>query len=107
MITGIKVGKYHPSLTTVYDCDVDMAFCHRYKFVVKVAFGRKHNDVCVFVKKRKRTVHKVGGRIGMSKDTVAVMEKAIKNGAMTIAVTNNAQISSRSESGPCIKLADE
>ncbi|MDE7337231.1 MAG: SIS domain-containing protein, partial [Clostridia bacterium] len=27
---------------------------------------------------------------GMSKDTVAVMEKAIANGAMTIAVTNNA-----------------
>ena len=27
----------------------------------------------------------------MSKDTVAVMEKAIKNGAMTIAVTNNEQ----------------
>ena len=27
---------------------------------------------------------------GMSKDTIAVMEKAIANGAMTIAVTNNA-----------------
>ncbi len=63
MVTGIKVGKYHPSLTTVYDCDVDM----------------------------KNTCMVIISQSGMSKDTVAVMEKAIKNGAMTIAVTNNAQ----------------
>ena len=63
MLTGIKVGKYHPSLTTVYDCNVDM----------------------------KNTCMVIISQSGMSKDTVAVMEKAIKAGAMTIAVTNNAQ----------------
>lgn len=61
--TGIKVGKYHPSLTTVYNCDVDM----------------------------KNTCMVVISQSGMSKDTIAVMDKAMKNGAMTIAVTNNAQ----------------
>lgn len=60
--TGIKVGKYHPSLTTVYDCDVNM----------------------------KNTCMVIISQSGMSKDTVAVMQKAIKSGAMTIAVTNNA-----------------
>ena len=63
MMTGIKVGKYHPSLTTVYNCNVDM----------------------------KNTCMVIISQSGMSKDTVAVMEKAIKAGAMTIAVTNNAQ----------------
>ncbi len=63
LLSGIKVGKYHPSLTTVYDCDADM----------------------------KNTCMVIISQSGMSKDTVAVMEKAIKNGAMTIAVTNNAQ----------------
>lgn len=61
--TGIKVGKYHPSLTTVYDCDVDM----------------QHTCMVVI------------SQSGMSKDTIAVMEKAMKNGALTVAVTNNAQ----------------
>ncbi len=61
LITGISVGKYHPSLTTVYDSDVNM----------------------------KNTCMVVISQSGMSKDTVAVTEKAIKNGAMTIAVTNN------------------
>lgn len=61
--TGIKVGKYHPSLTTVYDCDVDM----------------------------KNTCMVVISQSGMSKDTIAVMQKAMKNGAMTVAVTNNAE----------------
>ena len=46
-----------------YDCDVDM----------------------------KNTCMVIISQSGMSKDTLAVMEKAIKNGAMTIAVTNNAQ----------------
>ncbi|MDE5549518.1 MAG: SIS domain-containing protein, partial [Clostridia bacterium] len=63
LLTGIKVGKYHPSLTTVYNTDVDM----------------------------KNTCMVIISQSGMSKDTVAVMEKAIANGAMTIAVTNNAQ----------------
>ena len=63
LLTGIKVGKYHPSLTTVYDADVDM----------------------------KNTCMVIISQSGMSKDTVAVMEKAIANGAMTIAVTNNDQ----------------
>ncbi|MDE5616285.1 MAG: SIS domain-containing protein [Clostridia bacterium] len=62
LLTGIKVGKYHPSLTTVYNADVDM----------------------------KNTCMVIISQSGMSKDTVAVMEKAIANGAMTIAVTNNA-----------------
>lgn len=61
--TGIKVGKYHPSLTTVYDCNVDM----------------------------KNTCMVVISQSGMSKDTIAVMDKAMKNGALTVAVTNNAQ----------------
>ncbi len=61
--TGIKVGKYHPSLTTVYDCNVDM----------------------------KNTCMIVISQSGMSKDTIAVMDKAMKNGALTVAVTNNAQ----------------
>ncbi|MDE6758012.1 MAG: SIS domain-containing protein [Clostridia bacterium] len=63
LLTGIKVGKYHPSLTTVYNSDVDM----------------------------KNTCMVIISQSGMSKDTVAVMEKAIANGAMTIAVTNNDQ----------------
>lgn len=61
--TGIKVGKYHPSLTTVYDCNVDM----------------------------KNTCMVVISQSGMSKDTIAVMDKAMKNGALTVAVTNNSQ----------------
>lgn len=61
--TGIKVGKYHPSLTTVYDCNVDM----------------------------KNTCMVVISQSGMSKDTIAVMDKAMKNGALTVALTNNAQ----------------
>lgn len=61
--TGIKVGKYHPSLTTLYDCNVDM----------------------------KNTCMVVISQSGMSKDTIAVMDKAMKNGALTVAVTNNAQ----------------
>lgn len=61
LTTGIKVGKYHPSLTTVYDCDVDM----------------KHTCMVVI------------SQSGMSKDTIAVMDKAMKNGALTVAVTNN------------------
>ena len=61
LLTGIKVGKYHPSLTTVYDVDVDM----------------------------KNTCMVIVSQSGMSKDTVAVAEKAIAGGAMTIAVTNN------------------
>ena len=52
--TGIKVGKYHPSLTTVYDCNVDM----------------------------KNTCMVVISQSGMSKDTIAVMDKAMKNGAL-------------------------
>ncbi len=71
LITGIKVGKYHPSLTTVYDSNVDM----------------------------KNTCMVIISQSGMSKDTVAVMEKAIKNGAMTIAVTNN-------EDSPIAKTCD-
>ena len=63
LLTGIKVGKYHPSLTTVYNSDVDM----------------------------KNTCMVIISQSGMSKDTIAVMEKAIANGAMTIAVTNNDQ----------------
>ncbi|MBD5100590.1 MAG: SIS domain-containing protein [Clostridiales bacterium] len=63
LLTGIKVGKYHPSLTTVYNADVDM----------------------------KNTCMVIISQSGMSKDTVAVMEKAIANGAMTVAVTNNDQ----------------
>jgi len=62
LLTGIKVGKYHPSLTTVYNAEVDM----------------------------KNTCMVIISQSGMSKDTIAVMEKAIANGAMTIAVTNNA-----------------
>lgn len=69
--TGIKVGKYHPSLTTVYDCDVDM----------------QHTCMVVI------------SQSGMSKDTIAVMEKAMKNGALTVAVTNN-------EQSPIAKNAD-
>lgn len=63
LLTGIKVGKYHPSLTTVYDCDVNM----------------KHTCMVVI------------SQSGMSKDTIAVMDKAMKNGALTVAVTNNAE----------------
>lgn len=63
LLTGIKVGKYHPSLTTVYNADVDM----------------------------KNTCMVIISQSGMSKDTVAVAQKAIESGAMTIAVTNNDQ----------------
>lgn len=59
--TGIKVGKYHPSLTTVYNANVDMT-----------------NTCMVII-----------SQSGMSKDTIAVMEKAKKAGALTIAVTDN------------------
>lgn len=61
LYSGMKVGKYHPSLTTVYDADVDM----------------------------KNTCMVIVSQSGMSKDTVAVMRKAKKLGAMTIGVTNN------------------
>ncbi|MDE7328549.1 MAG: SIS domain-containing protein [Clostridia bacterium] len=71
LLTGIKVGKYHPSLTTVYNADVDM----------------------------KNTCMVIISQSGMSKDTVAVAEKAIANGAMTIAVTNN-------EESPIAKSCD-
>ena len=71
LTTGIKVGKYHPSLTTVYNADVDM----------------------------KNTCMVVISQSGMSKDTVAVTQKAIENGAMTIAVTNNAD-------SPVAKMCD-
>lgn len=71
LTTGIKVGKYHPSLTTVYDCDVDM----------------KHTCMVVI------------SQSGMSKDTIAVMDKAMKNGALTVAVTNN-------QESPIAKNAD-
>lgn len=62
IITGIKVGLYRPSLTTIYDKDIDM------------------KDTCMVIISQS----------GMSKDTIAVTENAKKNGAMTIAVTNNA-----------------
>ena len=61
LYSGMKVGKYHPSLTTVYDADVDM----------------------------KNTCMVIVSQSGMSKDTIAVMRKAKKLGAMTVGVTNN------------------
>ena len=61
LYSGMKVGKYHPSLTTVYDADVDM----------------------------KHTCMVIVSQSGMSKDTIAVLRKAKKLGAMTIGVTNN------------------
>lgn len=71
IVTGIQVGLYHPSLTTVYNKDMDMT----------------------------KTCMVVISQSGMSKDTIAVTQNAIKNGAMTIAVTNN-------EDSPVAKMAD-
>ena len=71
IITGIQVGLYRPSLTTIYHKDIDM----------------------------KNTCMVVISQSGMSKDTIAVTENAKKNGAMTIAVTNN-------EDSPVAKMAD-
>lgn len=71
IVTGIHVGLYRPSLTTIYNKDIDM------------------KDTCMVIISQS----------GMSKDTVAVTEYAIKNGAMTIAVTNN-------EDSPAAKMAD-
>ncbi|MDE6275972.1 MAG: SIS domain-containing protein [Clostridia bacterium] len=71
IVTGIHVGLYRPSLTTIYNKDIDM----------------------------KNTCMVVISQSGMSKDTIAVTENAIKNGAMTIAVTNNAD-------SPVAKMAD-
>ena len=71
IITGIQVGLYRPSLATIYGKDIDM----------------------------KNTCMVIISQSGMSKDTVAVTENAIKNGAMTIAVTNNAD-------SPVAKMAD-
>lgn len=70
LYSGIKVGKYHPSLTTVYDADVDM----------------------------KNTCMVIVSQSGMSKDTIAVMRKAKKLGAMTIGVTNNKESDTAKES---------
>lgn len=71
IITGIQVGLYRPSLTTIYNKDIDM------------------KDTCMVIISQS----------GMSKDTIAVTENAIKNGALTIAVTNN-------EDSPVAKMAD-
>lgn len=62
LYSGMKVGKFHPSLTTVYDCDVDMT------------------GTCMVIISQS----------GMSKDTIAVMRKAKASGALTVGVTNNA-----------------
>ncbi|MDE5618186.1 MAG: SIS domain-containing protein [Clostridia bacterium] len=61
LTTGIKVGKFHPSVYTVYDKKVDMS------------------DTCMLIISQS----------GMSKDTVDVFNKAKAAGAMVIAVTNN------------------
>lgn len=61
LYAGKLVGKYHPSLTTVYGADTDMS------------------NTCMVVVSQS----------GMSKDTVAVMEDAKARGALTIGVTND------------------
>lgn len=70
LFSGMKVGKYHPSLTTVYDADVDM----------------------------KNTCMVVISQSGMSKDTIAVLRKAKKLGAMIVGVTNNEESDTAKES---------
>ena len=61
LYSGKLVGKYHPSLTTVYGADVDLS------------------STCMVIVSQS----------GMSKDTVAVMEDAKARGALTIGVTND------------------
>lgn len=61
LYSGKLVGKYHPSLTTVYGADVDLS------------------STCMIIVSQS----------GMSKDTVAVMEDAKARGALTIGVTND------------------
>ena len=61
LTTGIQVGKFHPSLYTVYNKAVDM------------------KDTCMIIVSQS----------GMSKDTIDVFNKAKAAGAMTVAVTNN------------------
>ena len=61
LTTGIQVGKFHPSLYTVYNKPVDM----------------------------KNTCMIIVSQSGMSKDTIDVFNKAKAAGAMTVAVTNN------------------
>ena len=70
LYSGMKVGKYHPSLTTVYDADVDM----------------------------KNTCMVVVSQSGMSKDTIAVLRKAKKAGALIVGVTNNKESDTAKES---------
>ena len=60
LVTGIQVGKFHPSLYTVYNTKVDM------------------KDTCMIIVSQS----------GMSKDTIDVFNKAKAAGAMTVAVTN-------------------
>ena len=61
LYAGKLVGKYHPSLTTVYHADVDLS------------------DTCMVIVSQS----------GMSNDTVTVMEDAKKRGALTIGITND------------------
>lgn len=61
LTTGIQVGKFHPSLYTVYNKPVDM----------------------------KNTCMIIVSQSGMSKDTIDVFNKAKAAGVMTVAVTNN------------------
>ena len=64
LTTGIQVGKFHPSLYTVYNKPVDM----------------------------KNTCMIIVSQSVMSKDTIDVFNKAKAAGAMTVAVTNNEKI---------------
>lgn len=63
LTTGVKVGKFHPSIYTVYNKPVDM------------------KDTCMIIVSQS----------GMSKDTIDVFRKAKAAGAMTVAVTNNTE----------------
>ena len=63
LTAGINVGRFHPSVYTVYDKKVDMS------------------DTCMIIVSQS----------GMSKDTVDVFNKAKAAGAMVVAVTDNAQ----------------
>ncbi len=59
--TNIKVGKFHPSIATIYNAKLDMS------------------DTCLLVISQS----------GMSKDTIDVLRKAKANGAFIVGVTNN------------------
>lgn len=59
--TQIKVGKFHPSIFTIYNAKLDMS------------------DTCLLVISQS----------GMSKDTINVLRKAKNNGAFIVGVTNN------------------